>query len=529
MGKSITVLDLLHYISKASSDFLSNIDTTLLRQPINQLKLDSRKIESGDVFFAILGSITDGRQFISNAIAAGAMAIFAETNKENEHLHIEFIKHNDVVSVPVIYVYQLNVQLSDIADYFYQHPSNKMPVVGVTGTNGKTTVTQLIAQWSTLLHKKSAVLGTLGNGLFGQLTSSENTTSSAIDIQHYLADFNKNKVDVVAMEVSSHGLVLNRVKGISFSTVVFTNLSRDHLDFHQTMDNYALAKWSLFSPQNQDLAVRYSGHKIINYDDPIGRQWAAQLSNAILVSSQPNRLDELKKLTKKYVAVSKIDYHTKGASIYIESSWGQQIVESHLLGEFNVSNLLLALAAMITLDFSFTSLLNTLPDLLPICGRMERFYQPHQPVVVVDYAHTPDALEKALSALRIHCAGQLWVVFGCGGDRDAGKRPIMGAIAEQFADKVILTNDNPRTENERIIIEDILQGVKKIAAVKVIYGRQQAIEYVLRQAQEEDVILIAGKGHEDYQIIGKTKHHYSDREVITQLLDIKQGANNDRH
>lgn len=488
--------------------------------PLNYLRIDSRMVNNNDVFVAIQGSVFDGRDFISQAISAGAAVILTETNKKTNDLKIKYIKQQAKL-VPQISVLQLSKRLSIIANDYYQSPSKKLSVIGVTGTNGKTTVTQLIAQCATLLNEKSALMGTIGNGLYNHLEPSLNTTASPIDIQTLLAEFVKQQVKVVAMEISSHGLVMNRVKGLSCAATVFTNLSRDHLDYHKTMSKYAKAKWSLFSPEAKEKQVVYSGKSIINYDDNYGKRWIEKLNQPTAVSCQPKSLRQLKALNIPYVGVSMIEYHDKGAKIYMESSWGNAIINSRLLGEFNVSNLLLSLATLLTLDFPFFAVTNMASFLKPIYGRMEVFNVKNSPTAIVDYAHTPDALQKALQASRIHCKGNLWVIFGCGGDRDKGKRPLMGEVAEKFADRIVLTNDNPRTEDEMKIIADIEQGLLNSDKVQVITNRVEAITQTFAQAELNDVILIAGKGHEDYQIVGNTKYHYSDQETVKQLLGVE--------
>lgn len=489
--------------------------------PLNNLQIDSRKVKKNDVFVAIKGYSVDGRKFIPQAITAGAVVVLIETYRKSNDLKIDYLKKDDQSLIPQISVFQLSQRLSAIANDFYHSPSKKLTVIGVTGTNGKTTITQLIAQCTTLLNDKTAILGTIGNGIYNHLKPSVNTTASAIDVQSLLADFVKKHVKVLAMEISSHGLVMNRVKGLNCAATVFTNLSRDHLDYHKTMSKYAKAKWSLFNPDEKEKQVSNSGKSIINYDDKYGKRWIDKLLEVTAVSCQPKSLKRLKALNIPYVGVSMIEYHDKGAKIHMESTWGNAIINSRLLGEFNVSNILLSIATLLTLDYPFFAVINMASFLKPICGRMEVIHSNNNPTIIVDYAHTPDALQKALQASRIHCKGTLWVIFGCGGDRDVGKRPLMAEIAEQFADKVVLTNDNPRTEDEMNIIRDIEQGFYNNQETQVITDRKQAIMQTLAQAKANDVILIAGKGHEDYQIIGKTKYHYSDQETVRQLLGIE--------
>ena len=489
--------------------------------PLNRLIIDSRKVKKDDVFIAIKGYTVNGRDFIPQAIASGATLVLTETNRKANDLKINYLKQKDKKVIPQINVFQFSQKLSKIAADFYHSPSKHLSVIGVTGTNGKTTVTQLIAQCTILLNKKAALLGTIGNGIYNHLEPSVNTTLSSVELQSYLADFVAKRVQVVAMEISSHGLSMNRVKELHCAATVFTNLSRDHLDYHKTMNRYAKAKWSLFCCDEKEKQVASSGKSIVNYDDAYGRRWINKLSNVTTVSCQPKSLRRLKTLDKPYVGVSMIEYHDKGAQIHMESSWGNAIIHSRLLGEFNVSNVLLAIATLLTLDYPFFAVVNMASYLKPICGRMEVIHIKNSPTVIIDYAHTPDALQKALQASRIHCKGNLWVIFGCGGDRDTGKRPLMAEVAEQFADKIVLTNDNPRTEDEMKIIHDIEKGLTDFKNTQVITDRVEAITKTLTQAKPNDVILIAGKGHEDYQIVGKTKHHYSDQETVKQILGVE--------
>ncbi|WP_392563098.1 UDP-N-acetylmuramoyl-L-alanyl-D-glutamate--2,6-diaminopimelate ligase [Orbus sturtevantii] len=490
---------------------------SFLEEKIQKLQLDSRQVAQNDLFIALKGRDLDGRDFIEAAIKAGAIAIVADTEFSNDKtLTCHMVDGNKILQINI---YQLANKISAFANLFYDNPSEKMDVIGVTGTNGKTTVTQLIAQWAMLIGKKSAVLGTLGNGLCGHLVPSTNTTPSSVDIQSYLADFLAKDVTIVAMEVSSHGLALGRVSDVTFSASLFTNLSRDHLDFHNTMDDYNKAKWSLFSPSDDERAVKSSGKRIINFDDEVGCSWIKQLDEVMVVSSSPKNLSNVMGLGKSYLAVSSVNYHDQGATIIFESSFGNGVLHSRLFGDFNVSNLLLAFAALLSLNYPLAALVDTAALLLPVDGRMEIFSAPEKPTVIIDYAHTPDALDKALCAAKSHCNGALWVIFGCGGDRDKGKRPLMAKVAQLHARHIIVTNDNPRTENEDAIINDILVGFAQIDDVKVIKDRASAILWAINHASsEKDVILVAGKGHEDYQIIGNIKHDYSDRKTVSHFL-----------
>lgn len=474
-------------------------------RPLRDMTLDSRAAASGDLFVAVAGHHVDGRHFIPQAIAQGVAAIIAEAEGEAEDGDIR-----DMHGVPVIYLAQLQQRLSALAGRFYQQPADKLRLIGVTGTNGKTTTTQLLAQWAQLLGETSAVMGTVGNGIYGELTPAENTTGSAVEVQQLLHSLQQRGATLAAMEVSSHGLVQHRVAALPFSAGVFTNLSRDHLDYHGDMAQYEAAKWLLFSEHSVGVAV-------INADDETGFRWLQNLPDAVAVTMAENLEPGCRGRWLKATAVS---YHDNGATVTFASSWGEGTIESRLMGAFNVSNLLLALATLLALDYPLAQLIATGNQLQPVCGRMEVFSAPGKPVVVVDYAHTPDALEKALEAARLHCKGQLWCLFGCGGDRDKGKRPLMGAIAEQFADVVVITDDNPRGEDPKAIVDDILTGLLDPGRARVVAGRAQAVTNSIMQARPDDIVLVAGKGHEDYQIVGTRRLDYSDRLTVARLLGV---------
>lgn len=472
---------------------------------LRKMTLDSREAASGDLFVAVKGHAADGRLFILQAIAQGVAAVIADAEGEAEDGQIV-----EMHGVPVIYLAQLSQRLSALVGRFYQQPGEKLKLIGVTGTNGKTTTTQLLAQWAQLLGETGAVMGTVGNGVYGQLIPAENTTGSAVDVQHLLASLVNKGTTLAAMEISSHGLVQHRVAALPFAAAAFTNLSRDHLDYHGDMARYEAAKWLLFS-----------GHKvsqaIINADDEVGLRWLQQLPDAVAVTIKNNlQLG----CHDRWVKATEVRYHDGGASVRFESSWGKDEIDSRLMGAFNVSNLLVALATLLSLDYPLAALVATAGQLLPVTGRMEVFSTPGKPTVVVDYAHTPDALEKALSAARLHCKGQLWCLFGCGGDRDKGKRPLMGAIAEQFADVVVITDDNPRSEDPAAIVADVLTGLLDPGRARVVMDRAQAVTNAVMQAQEGDIVLVAGKGHENYQIIGSQSLDYSDRVTVAHLLGV---------
>ncbi|QPB42158.1 UDP-N-acetylmuramoyl-L-alanyl-D-glutamate--2,6-diaminopimelate ligase [Rodentibacter haemolyticus] len=490
-----------------SKDFVTalfNLPSLPADLEINELVLDSRKVKAGDLFIAVKGHQIDATGFIEQAILSGASAVIAETDLVDQHLNVEYRQQK-----PVIHYHNLSADLSKIADKFYDSPSKKLTLVGVTGTNGKTTVSQLLAQWVQHLGHKSAVMGTIGNGLFGLMKEAKNTTGSPIEIQSTLADFVHNGADFAAIEVSSHGLVQHRIESLDFKAAIFTNLSRDHLDYHGTMEAYAQAKKRFFFELN-------TGLQILNADDPIGQQWLEALPNGIAVSCNAN----FQPHSERWIKAISVHFTDKGAIIQFASSWGNGVLNSPLIGAFNVSNLLLVVATLLALGYPLDKLVNSVSLLKGVKGRMDIIKVNGKPSVIVDYAHTPDALEKALVAAREHCSGKLWCVFGCGGDRDAGKRPLMAKVAEQFADMIIVTKDNPRTEDPDKIESDIVAGFSNMDKVGLIPDRDEAIGFAIKGASEGDVILIAGKGHEEYQITGDKTQYFSD--FVTAELYLEQ-------
>lgn len=486
-------------------DLLALLDVKAPDKMLREMTLDSRKVVIGGLFLAVKGHQDDGRQYIFQAISRGVAAIIAEAQGETESGTIRYLQ-----GVPIIYINNLNNQLSLLAGKFYRYPAEKLRLIGVTGTNGKTTTTQLIAQWAKELGEVSAINGTVGNGILEQIVPSKNTTNSAVDIQAELQLLLDKQATLVAMEISSHGLIQGRVSAIPFDAVVFTNLSHDHLDYHGDMQNYAAAKWLLFSSHKSD-------KQIINIDDDIGLQWLKTLPQACAVSIN-NRIPNNWKGT--WVLVKKIDYHAYWTTIHFNSTWGNSFLKSPLIGTFNVSNIILAMATLLMMGYAFDDVIKSSCALKPVYGRMEVFILEGKPTVIVDYAHTPDALKKALISLRLYCHGKIWCVFGCGGDRDKDKRALMGSVAEQYADIVILTDDNPRSEDQKAIINDILSGFLDAGRAILIIGRVKAITSAIMRANKNDIILIAGKGHEDYQIIGDHRFNYSDRLTVAQLLEV---------
>jgi UDP-N-acetylmuramoyl-L-alanyl-D-glutamate--2,6-diaminopimelate ligase len=475
---------------------------------INGLALDSRKVQPGDLFFACQGIQTHGEIYIDSALKNGAIAIL----KEAPTTHFEMLAGQ----IPCLTQPNLSQELGNIAARFYRNPSEDQYIIGVTGTNGKTSVTHAIAH---LLHAENwpcGLLGTLGYGIYGQLEAASRTTPDAIQLQALLGQLNEKHVHNVVMEVSSHALDQNRVQGIQFETAVLTNLSRDHLDYHHTMTAYANAKLRLFTWPDLKTAI-------INQDDPFGEIVLASLPKTVT----PITYSLVEDTADIYAEIQA--YHTHGCRLNIQSCWGDGEIESPWFGEFNVSNLLAALAVLLNMGLPFSELIKQLNTLPTVPGRMERIGEGHKPTVIIDYAHTPDALEKVLLTLRQHLktnkhsfnekddSNKLWCVFGCGGDRDRGKRRLMGEIAQNHADKIIITDDNPRHETSEAIIDDILQGCTTPTAV--IPEREKAIRYALEEAGTNDIVLIAGKGHEDYQEIGDVRFPFSDRALALQITE----------
>ena len=479
---------------------------------VSGLTLDSREIVKDNLFVALQGALLDGRSFINKACQLGASAVLCETRDPSKHGVI-----SNLCSVPVIEVYQLPAILSELAYRFYFPQQNLHKVIAVTGTNGKTTIASLLANSLMLLGKQSAQMGTIGNGLFGQLKSSLNTTLDAISVFSELYHYQQMDVDYTVMEVSSHGLSQGRVSALPFHSAIFTNLSRDHLDYHGSMESYGEAKKLLF----EKYPVQ---HRIINADDQTGEDWLNDFPDAIAYGFNTKALSK----QQAYLRISKVNYQGQGIDFAFESSWGKGNISAPFYGDFNVSNLAAVAAQLLAENISIAQLESIFPKLTTVPGRMEQYnFEKQKITFVVDYAHTPDALEKALTALQKHkSSGRLICVFGCGGDRDKGKRPEMAKVAEAFAEKVVLVDDNPRSESAADIMQGILSGFNQPSAVTKIHDRTQAVLFLLENSLPGDIILLAGKGHEDYQIIGDTRLYYSDRGLLASLQEQHNKNNN---
>ena len=465
---------------------------------LSGLALDSRRVQRGDGFFALRGTRGHGIEFAASAVQRGAQVVLAEAPP------VEVAP----LDVPVLWIDDLHAQVGEIAARFYERPSEAMRLVGITGTNGKTSCVQLLAQALSFLGHRAATIGTLGAGIHGQLQEGERTTPDAISVQALLADFRDAAVSHVAMEVSSHALQQGRVNAVDFEVAGFTNLTRDHLDYHGSMEAYGEAKARLFDWPGLRSAV-------INVDDAFGRELAGRLT-ADLQVLRCSMADE----AAAEIAASAIVTSSEGLAFHLRTPWGTRRLASQLLGRFNIANLLTVVGCLGALGVPFEHIVRAIEALQPVNGRMSRLGGLHGvPLVVVDYAHTPDALEQALAAVRAHCAGQLICVFGCGGERDAGKRPLMGEIAARLADVAIVTDDNPRGEDGDAIVAQIVAGMQAARAMTVERDRAQAIGQALQLARAGDVVLIAGKGHETYQEGAAGKRPFDDLAVARAALE----------
>ncbi|QCI20368.1 UDP-N-acetylmuramoyl-L-alanyl-D-glutamate--2,6-diaminopimelate ligase [Buchnera aphidicola (Brachycaudus cardui)] len=472
------------------------------------LTIDSRTLTEGDVFIAIPGKKQDGRHFISEAINKKVAAILYETDEIEIHGTFKYINN-----ILLIYFFQLSNNLSILASRFYQEPGKKLKIVGITGTNGKTTVTQLINQWTKILGDNTATMGTLGNGFYNSLCKTQNTTSGPIFIQSFLNEVLEKQIQVVTMEVSSHGLIQNRVKAVPFYIGIFTNLTQDHLDYHGNMRKYEEAKWLLFSTHKVKKII-------LNADDEYGKKWLKKLFNCYTIAITIQDSTQ-KQYSTKWINATDIKFYNNYIHIKFESSWGKGTLLSCLIGRFNVINLLLSFACLLELNYNLSDLIGTSSHIIPIDGRMQIFTTPNKPIFIIDYAHTPDALNQTLKEIKLHYQKYIWCIFGCGGERDRRKRSMMGSIAEKIADKVIITNDNPRNEKEINIINDILKGCKKKKKILIIKNRKDAISYAFFQSKYDHIIFIAGKGHEEQQIIGNKIIKFSDKKIVLHLLEKK--------
>ncbi len=464
---------------------------------IDGITLDSRKVDEGFLFLACTGATNHGLDFCEQVVAAGAVAIAFDSSTAK--------RLPDNIEIPLIPVANLAARVGEIANRFFAFPSQQMKVVAVTGTNGKSTVAWLLAQCLDIIGKPCAYVGTLGYGV-GEITNDDDMTSpDVVELHQRLEGFVAAGVKYAAIEVSSHALDQGRVDGVQFDTTLFTNLSRDHLDYHGDMHAYGEAKAKLFIDHP---ATR----RIINLDSEFGTQLASRCrEDVITVSTNFDRVAN----GRPYVFVRSVVSNVNGSELAFQSAWGEGRFDLPLVGDFNVANALLVLAYLLSADVELERACDALSQVSAPPGRMQRVIADNGPAVYIDYAHTPSAIEVALRALRAHTRGRLYCVFGCGGDRDAGKRPLMGRAAERLADIVVITNDNPRSEKPTDIIAEILIGLASAENATVIEDRATAIAWAIADAGENDAVLIAGKGHENYQLIGDRRLDFSDYGAAT--------------
>jgi len=461
---------------------------------------DSHRVQTGSLFVAYKGDANDGRAYIAQAIASGASAVMWEQ---------EGFTWNADWKVPNQPIRGLRQAVGDVASEFYGKPSDQLWMVGVTGTNGKTTCSHWLAQAFNALGRQSAVVGTLGNGLLNDLSKTSNTTPDSIVLHGLLADYLAQKVNVVAMEVSSHGLDQGRVNGVAFDIAVFTNLTRDHLDYHGDMQAYGDAKKKLFAWNGLKTAV-------LNRDDAFGADLAAKLA----AQGKSVMTYGLNKdfLGKNDIAVNSMQLNDAGMRLDVTTPKGAATICAHVIGQFNAYNLIAVLATLLVSDIALVDAVKAISTIKPVAGRMQQCGGGNQPLIVIDYAHTPDALEQVLKSLSEQLAqdSQLICVFGCGGDRDKGKRPLMGKVSSSLASRVIVTSDNPRDESAASIIQAVMAGANQ--RMESIENRADAIKQAIKTAKKGDVVLIAGKGHENYQEIAGVKYPFNDMQVAQEAL-----------
>lgn len=523
-------------ISTYSSQ-LPKAKTSIAHIPFEQFRLDSRQLVANDVFVLLKSQIPNcqkSRDYLYQSAEQAAFILseidpiaLLSTASVPPHANTSFTNDSDrskaqqqlaALPCPVVYVPHIRDFLGDLIQARLQHqqPVTLPTVVAVTGTNGKTTISQLVAQLTQLTGMSSAVMGTAGNGRLGALVQASHTTGDALAVQQFLYQMGLEKAQLLALEASSHGLDQQRLQGMPVSVAIYTNLSRDHLDYHADMAEYAAAKAKLFDKAHFPELT----HAIINIDDEHA-QIMFDTAHASGLTVWSYSLDPAKSAT--FVAAD-IKPSLQGVEIALRTDFGPKktnIIKlvSPLLGRFNVANLLAAIATAVALEISLEQIADVIPQLQGAVGRMQRVPSANG-CFIVDYAHTPDALSQVLASLKTHCKGQLWAVFGCGGDRDAGKRPLMAQAGLAGADKVVLTADNPRTEDPNLILQDMQAGMtnEQYQRTHIEPARQTAIEYAVKQAAPADIVVIAGKGHETYQEINHVRYDFDDSVILQHAL-----------
>ena len=468
---------------------------------------NSRTVGQGCLFIALRGINSQGIDFAKDAVKSGAVAVMYDAQDEYCVRRVALLSKQ--VATHWIGIEGLDRVNGEVVSRFYGDPGRYLKIIGITGTDGKTSVTHLIAQALVQLGKKVASIGTLGYGIGIELDPASHTTPDAVTLQSYLHQFHQQKCDYVIMEVSSHALQQYRVSGCQFDIAVLTNLGRDHLDYHQDMDQYASAKGRLF--REFDLSAR-----VINTDDEFGRQLSHEFKSGGMIrySASPSAK---KGDAEVYLLNSKVT--AQGLEVHVATPIGEIHASTALMGAFNIDNILACISSLVASGLELPQIQWAVTGLQPIPGRMEKFSGgSNRATAVIDFAHTEQALRACLTTSRDYTSGQLWCVFGCGGDRDQGKRQGMGRAAEELADRIIITDDNPRTEDPQQIVSEIQKGLMHPDKACVLHNRQAAIEYALTEAKIGDLVVIAGKGHEAEQIIGHQRFPFSDRQVVERFM-----------
>ncbi len=506
---------------QAALDFLLEgfIDDALIERcreiTINALVQDNRKARSGDLFIAHQGYNTHGLLYAQDAVAKGVSVVLWDGNLENRDEILDSISNK----VLCLHCENLKFKVGAIASRYYDQPSLSLNTIGVTGTDGKTSIAHFLAQCLDAYDVPCGVLGTLGNGFINDLHPTGLTTADALLVHKTLADIQQAGAKHVVMEVSSHGLDQGRVSGVAFTTAVFSNLGVDHLDYHGTLENYAAAKRRLFYTPGLSAAV-------LNLDDEFGRKLAAEIREHVCVwgYSMESDISAYQGLADYYVHAKEIKAFDCGYHLEVLTPKGEACFDIPLLGRFNASNALAVLSTLLVSQLSLTHSVSSLSAVRPVDGRVEIIAEPGKPVVVVDFAHTEQGLAAVCQSMREHFKGDVWCVFGCGGDRDRSKRPLMAKVAEAYADRIIVTTDNPRHEDPQAIINEVMTGFASLDNVEAVLDRRQAIDIAITNAQPGDVVLLAGKGHETSQIVGDVQIAFDDRRVAREFLSARAAS-----
>lgn len=467
---------------------------------VNKIQMDHRKIQAGDLFVCIKGFTVDGHDFAEQAIENGAQIILAEKELD--------------VTVPTIIVADTSRSLAKIAAKFFDYPSEKLPLIGITGTNGKTTTSYLLEAIFSHYGKKTGLIGTIQMKIGDQSFPVTNTTPDSLLLQKTFKQMVDEDVDIAMMEVSSHALDMGRVNGTEFDLAVYTNLSQDHLDYHKDMDDYARAKSLLFSQLGNNYRNENRKYAIINEDDPYRDLFKGSTAQHLLTYGCERTAD---------IMATNIKQGVIKTSFTLETPVGNIDITSHLIGLFNVYNMLAASSAAIAMGVPLTVIKEALESMYGVDGRFEQVVEGQGFGVIVDYAHTPDSLENVLQTIRAFSTQKVYVVVGCGGDRDRAKRPLMANMALQYADLALFTADNPRTEDPDTILEDMIKGQEQ-HHYEVIPDRKAAIQHAIELAHDDDIILIAGKGHETYQEINQIKYDFDDRKIAREAIHNKENS-----